>query len=294
MAIKSFLKTVATSIKNLNPQEVRNLAEREVNIGLTASSEDELNRMWSFLAPDHLSEKKKNELVRLVHPLGPRLPSMPPPPAHVDLELWEEGLIQPRHAFTFYSQDPARTVREIIEKHDDLSVALARHFVAFRSPVSEKIINAASQENALFSIATSLPNIAPSILSLPFAVGEFASDTAFITANQLRMAFMLAGANDRSIGYREQKTQVASVIAGAFGWRALARELVSKIPFGAGVVSKATVAYAGTWLVGRGLQKLYGFGGQLSREERHHVYEEGLAKGKTVVANLMQRFRKTA
>ena len=69
MAIKSFLKTVATSIKNLNPQEVRNLAEREVNIGLTASSEDELNRMWSFLAPDHLSEKKKNELVRLVHPL---------------------------------------------------------------------------------------------------------------------------------------------------------------------------------------------------------------------------------
>lgn len=292
--IKTFLTTVAKSIRNLNPHDVRVMAEREIHIGLTASSENELNRMWAFLAPESISEKKKNELVRCVHPLGPRLPGMPPPPAHVDLELWEEGLNKPPHAFTFYKKDPERTINEILDKREELGLPLARHFVAFRRPVSEKIINAVSQENALFSIATSLPNIVPSVLALPFAVGEYASDTAFITANQLRMAFLLAGANDRAIGYREQKSQVAGVIAGAFGWRALARELVSKIPFGAGVVSKAAVAYAGTWLVGRGLQKLYGMGGQLSRDERHRIYDEGLAKGKTVAVKLMQRFKKTA
>jgi hypothetical protein len=292
--ITSFLTTIAKSLRTLNPSDVRNLAEREVNIGLTAASEDGLNRMWDFLAPAQLSERKKDQLVRLVHPLGPRLPGMPPRPAHVDLELWEEGLPKPPHAFTFYRRDPARTVREIIDHREELGLPLARQFVVFRKPVSEKIVNAVSQENALFSIATSLPNIVPNLLSLPFAVGEFASDTAFITANQLRMAFLLAGANDRPIGYREQKTQVASVIAGAFGWRSLARQLISKLPFGAGVASKATVAYAGTWIVGQGLQKLYGMGGQLSRQERETLYDEGLAKGKTVVTALVARLRKTA
>ena len=292
--ITSFLTTIAKSLRTLNPSDVRNLAEREVNIGLTAASEDGLNRMWDFLAPAQLSERKKDQLVRLVHPLGPRLPGMPPRPAHVDLELWEEGLPKPPHAFTFYRRDPARTVREIIDHREELGLPLARQFVVFRKPVSEKIVNAVSQENALFSIATSLPNIVPNLLSLPFAVGEFASDTAFITANQLRMAFLLAGANDRPIGYREQKTQVASVIAGAFGWRSLARQLISKLPFGAGVASKATVAYASTWIVGQGLQKLYGMGGQLSRQERETLYGEGLAKGKTVVTALVARLRKTA
>jgi uncharacterized protein (DUF697 family) len=270
------------------------MAEREVNIGLTALTEDGLNRMWDFLAPERLSERKKDELVRLVHPMGPRLPGMPEPPAHVDIELWEEGLSKPARAFTFYKRDPERTVREIIEKHEELGLPLARQFVVFRKAVSEKIVNTISQENALFSVATSLPNIVPNVLALPFAVGEFASDTAFLTANQLRMAFLLAGANDRPIGYREQKAQVASVIAGAFGWRSLARQLISKMPFGAGVVSKATVAYAGTWIVGQGLQKLYGIGGQLSRAERERLYDEGLAKGKAVVSTLLHRFKKTA
>jgi uncharacterized protein (DUF697 family) len=219
---------------------------------------------------------------------------MPEPPAHVDIELWEEGLSKPARAFTFYKRDPERTVREIIEKHEELGLPLARQFVVFRKAVSEKIVNTISQENALFSVATSLPNIVPNVLALPFAVGEFASDTAFLTANQLRMAFLLAGANDRPIGYREQKAQVASVIAGAFGWRSLARQLISKMPFGAGVVSKATVAYAGTWIVGQGLQKLYGIGGQLSRAERERLYDEGLAKGKAVVSTLLHRFKKTA
>lgn len=292
--ISSFLSTVAKSIRSLNPHDVREMAERELNVGLTALTEDGLNRMWDFLAPERLSERKKGELVRLVHPMGPRLPGMPEPPAHLDLELWEEGLTKPPQAFTFYKRDPERTVREIIEKRDELGVPLSRQFVVFRKPVTEKIINTVSQENALFSIATSLPNIVPSFLSLPFAVGEFASDTAFITANQLRMAFLLAGANDRPIGYREQKAQIASVIAGAFGWRSLARQLISKVPFGAGVASKATVAYAGTWIVGRGLHKLYAIGGQLSRDEREDLYDEGIAKGKAVVTHLLQRFKKTA
>ena len=105
-----------------------------------------------------------------------------------------------------------------------------------------------AKENALFSLATALPDIVP-FISLPWALGEFASDTAFLTANQIRMAFLLAAANDRDVGYHEQRGEIASIILGAFGWRALARELVGKIPWGGGLVPKAaSLTRALAWL----------------------------------------------
>jgi len=59
------------------------------------------------------------------------------------------------------------------------------------------------------------------------------------------------------VGYRQQKSEIAGVIAGAFGWRAIARQLIGKIPFGGGLIAKAAVAYAGTRVVGLSLERLY-------------------------------------
>jgi hypothetical protein len=72
-------------------------------------------------------------------------------------------------------------------------------------------------------MATALPDIVPNLIELPWAATEFASDTAILTANQIKMAFLIAAASDRQVGYREQKKEIASVIGSAFGWRALAR-----------------------------------------------------------------------
>jgi len=290
--VNSFLATIGKAIRSVNPEEVRGMANRSVHIGLMASNETRLNEMWFWLAPIGISEAKRQTLAAMVHPLGPKLTDMPPPPARLDLEIWEGGMRdRPDRAFTYYPNDPQRTVDEILAKHDELGLALSRHFLPFRKTVSEKIISAICKENVMFSITTSLPNIMPSVLSLPFAVGEFASDTAFLTVNQLRMAFLLAGAHDRPIGYREQKAQVAGVIAGAFGWRAIAREAVSKIPFGGGVIGKAGISYAATWVVGRSLERLYKVGGNLTQGERKKVYSEGLERGKQIAEKLMETFR---
>jgi uncharacterized protein (DUF697 family) len=290
--VNSFLSTIGKAIRSVNPDEVRGMADRPVQIGLMASSEARLNEMWFWLAPVSISEAKRQILAGMVHPLGPQLPGMPSPPKNLDLQIWEGGMPgRPRDAFTYYPNDPQRTVEEILEKHDDLGLPLSRNFMPFRTTVSDKIISAVCNENVLFSISTSLPNIIPSVLSLPFAVGEFASDTAFLTVNQLRMAFLLAGAHDHPIGYRQQKAQVASVIAGAFGWRAIARELVSKIPFGGGVIGKAGISYAGTWVVGRSLERLYKVGGHLTPEERKSVYTDGLMRGKAIAEKFMETVR---
>lgn len=290
--VNSFLSTIGKAIRSVNPDEVRSMANRTVHIGLMATSEARLNEMWFWLAPAEISDAKRQTLAGMVHPLGPKLPDMPPPPARLDIEIWEPGIRpKPDHAFTYYPNNPQQTVDEILERHEDLGLALSRHFLPFRKSVTEKIISSICNENVLFSITTSLPNIVPSVLSLPFAVGEFASDTAFLTVNQLRMAFLLAGAHDHPIGYRQQKAQVASVIAGAFGFRAIARELVSKIPFGGGVIGKAGVSYAGTWVVGRSLERLYRLGGSLTHGEHKQVYNEGLQRGRLIAEKLMETFR---
>ena len=290
--VNSFLATIGKAIRSVNPEEVRGMADRAVHIGLMASSETRLNEMWFWLAPVAISEAKRLTLAAMVHPLGPELPGMPAPPTRLDLEIWEGGMPgKPDHAFTYYPNNPQQTVDEILEKHDELGLALSRHFLPFRKTVSEKIISSICNENVMFSITTSLPNIMPSMLSLPFAVGEFASDTAFLTVNQLRMAFLLAGAHDHPVGYRQQKAQVASVIAGAFGWRAIAREVVSKIPFGGGVIGKAGISYAGTWVVGRSLESLYRVGGNLTYGERKKMYSEGLERGKQMAEKFMAAFR---
>ena len=71
---------------------------------------------------------------------------------------------------------------------------------AFRKPVMERDHSMVSRENALFAVATALPNIVPSMIELPWAFGEFASDTAFLTANQVRMAFQIAAACGKDVG----------------------------------------------------------------------------------------------
>jgi hypothetical protein len=168
---------------------------------------------------------------------------------------------------------------------------LARHLYPFRKPAAHKIIRAVAKENAMFSLATAIPDIVPSLASIPWAIGEFSSDTAFLTMNQIRMAFLLAAVSDRPIGYREQKSEVASIVAGAFGWRALARELVGKVPFGGGLIPKAGIAYAATYAVGLSLERLYRLGYGFTRDERKAVYEEAFLHGKQIAGMLLDSVR---
>jgi hypothetical protein len=79
-----------------------------------------------------------------------------------------------------------------------------------------------------------------------------------------------------------------TIAAGAFGWRAIARELAGKIPLGGGLIPKGAIAYAGTFAVGKALERLHIAGGTLSRAEREQVYREGLERGRDVAASLPQ------
>jgi hypothetical protein len=289
MAIQLF-DHVKGALRNLDPEDIRRHTERPLRLLLNAANEQEYREMEDFLIPRDISPAKRAQVRRIVH----RAPEGSLPASKGDLEIyfdpaheWEGG---ESGVFGFDPRRPGAIVPHILHARPDLAVPLALNVLPFREEVSRRMIKKVAKENALFALATAIPDIIP-FVSLPWAVGEFASDTAFLTANQVRLAFLLAAANDRDIGYREQRGEVASIILGAFGWRALARELVGMIPWGAGLVPKAAIAYAGTRVVGLSLERYYRLGKAYTRAERREAYAEGIERGKQIVGGLIETFR---
>jgi len=282
MSFKIF-NGVKQALSNLDPQEVRDQADHPVRIGLHAADESSYRAMLDFFVPEQVSEARRVQLAPMVVRAGNS--------ERYDIDIYGPGLRTPHDGFGFGLTNPDATVREILARRADLALPLARNICPFRPPVVQRIISKIAKENAVFALATAVPDVVP-FLSLPWAIGEFASDTAFITANQMRMGFFIAAASDGPIGYREQKGEIASIFLAAFGWRAIARELVGKIPLGGGLLPKAAIAYAGTRVVGLSMERYYRLGYGFTREERDVAYERALTRGKTVANALLSGFRR--
>ena len=279
------MRQISGALRTLNPNTVRAQADRPVTVGILAADETLFARVVSFLVPEGLSQAKAAEAGRHILRLA----------SEEDFDrcqfgFAEPGLPHPRHFYSFDWRNPDAAVEAVLKEQQELWVPIARRFVAFRDPVIERTIWKVSKENAMFTVATALPNVIPSIVSLPWAIGEFASDTAFLTMNQVRMAFLIAAASDCDVGYSKQRAQIASIVAAAFGWRAVARELVSKIPAGGGLLSKGLISFAGTYVVGKGLDRLLRIGRHLTREEKNRMYFEAYERGKEVVGGIVERF----
>jgi hypothetical protein len=262
----------------LSVNEVRATAQRPVHIGLVADSSHAYAELEEFLLPSSLAHEERQSGLALVHRA-----SDPEPPSQVDLVLYEPGLSCPAGAYTYRRGRPEETVAEILKEKDETRLALARHYPVFREPVVEAIIHEVARENTLFAVATALPNVIPNWIELPWAFGEFASDTFFLTANQMRMAFQIAAASGSEVGLQKQKFELAGIAGSAFGWRALARELVSHVPFGGGLIPKGAIAYAGTYMAGKALERLHLGLGRHSGGEEREIYERALERGRQVV-----------
>jgi len=280
----SVLKDIRKVLSGLNADAIRGLAAQDVTVGLVASSEATLRRMEDFLAPPSIGSLARSQALRGVHRVDGSA-------RHYDFVLCEPGRPIPPNGYHFEVGGPESSRNDsliplIVSENPKIELALAKTFPSFRHAVAGRIIGRVARENAWFCIVTALPNVVPNLLELPWAVGEFATDTAFLTMNQIRMALILAAAHGRPVGYREQKGEIVGIVAGAFGWRAIARELVGKIPLGGGLIPKAAVGFAGTYVVGLGLDKLNRTGSRLSKEERRDAYVDAFAKSKDVVREL--------
>jgi len=285
----NFLAQVRSALKKVDPSSIRALAAKRYRILLVAGSSSSYAAVEDFLTPAGLSRQKRLEAAEtLVRACDPDAEGKFHFIFAEQGTAAPEGWIPGEDLFFFDVRRLPEFVEHFVAARPEESLALARLLEPVRNEYARQTIHQVARENALFSILTSLPNVVPGLAQIPWLFGEFASDTAVLTANQIRMAFLLAAASDREVGFSEQRREIGSIIAGAWGWRAGARQLVSKIPFGGGIIPKAAVAYAGTYVVGLALDRLYRLGYGLSREEREKAYEEAYARGRQVASSLVR------
>jgi uncharacterized protein (DUF697 family) len=275
------VKQVRTALSLISPEDIRKRSLRQVSIGLVARDNAGYSELEDFLVPETLPHRTRARLLETAYRAGD-----PNVPQHVDLALYQPGIPCPREAFQLRRGDSKATVEEVLRSHDDLSLALARYYPGFRKTVVDRIVHAVSRENALFAVASALPNVMPTLFELPWAFGEFASDTIFLTMNQFRMALQIAGASGSEVGLSHQKAEMASIAAGAFGWRALARELAGKIPLGGGLIPKGAIAYAATFAVGKGLAYYHHSHVPYTSVESEEIYQQALERGAAVAESL--------
>jgi hypothetical protein len=287
------LKHIRSAIAQLSLDEIQARAERPVRILLQSATPFSAAAVENCLLSGGLGLARLAEAHSLLKQedaveAGDRF----------HLVFFEAGLEPPANwrvgydAFEFRPDRPEMLVADVLAAREDLALALARRFSPFRDRVTRDIIQSVAGENAMFAIMSALPNVIPSLAEIPWAFGEFASDTAVLTVNQIRMAFQLAAASDHAVGFSQQRSEIGSLVAGAFGWRSLAREFSGKIPFGGGLLPKAAIAYAGTWVAGASLERLYRLGYGLTRQERKHAWDEAFTRGREVAAQLMARVKR--
>jgi hypothetical protein len=64
---------------------------------------------------------------------------------------------------------------------------------------------------------------------------------------------------------------------------------VGKIPAGGGLVSKGLVSFAGTYVVGKSLERYFRIGRRLTRKEKRQFYAEAFEKGRSAVEKIVRR-----
>ena len=178
------------------------------------------------------------------------------------------------------------TILRILDDRPDLHLALARNFPVFRPIVAERIIAMTATANAQFALVTGITAAFP-LLAFLLPVNGL-SDMLMLTKNQVMMTLKLAAVYGRELEYKSRLKEIAPILINAFGWRAVARELVGAIPI-IGMVTKAGIAYAGTVTVGKSAQKYYETGEKIGAAQIRGWYKEALNSSKEKIRELARR-----
>ena len=297
------LPRIWRAIRQLNPARAVRESEQPFTLALVGTSEEEVAAMRELLlggAPSQREAARAGKVLEVyLQPLDEMERRRIRKASFIlAAEGAEVGFERPGGpgVFTFEPGKPELALSSIVgsRRGAELRMSLARCLPAFRPEVTRRVVREVSRENALFVIATALGNVVPSVFQPLIGAAEAAGDIVFLTANQVRMVFVIGAVYDAGVGYLAQWREIASIVGAAFGWRALARNLVSKIPFGGGLAPKGAVAYAGTAVIGEGLIFFYTTGRRMTREELKEAFKRSYSEAVEAVRSLVGRFRSEA
>lgn len=124
--------------------------------------------------------------------------------------------------------------------------SLAEYFPFMRWPMGQELTRLVALKNAAVGLVFIVPG----------------ADMPVITLNQIKLVLQIAGIYGEPLDMG-RAVELAAVVAGAFGFRALARELTGAVPvLGWGI--KSGIAYTGTLTMGQAALEYFDEGGRIN------------------------------
>ncbi len=262
--------------KELSTEEVRDLADKRFRIALVGSTMRTHDVAEQLLEGLSLPERETSRAFLVCSPTVPSEPA----DILIDCGSADEPVLG-EHYTWLLPEDGALVARRIVSDLPGLAVALARRFPMFREPAIEHLIKEASRVNGQIAMLSAIPGVIPvaSVFLPPAAV----ADIVMLTKNQIMLLLKIAAALGMSYHTRDRLKEIVPVVAGAMGWRSLAREFVGMVPGGVGLLVKGAIAYAGTYVVGKGAEWFWRTGRELSRQQKERLYRQMLEEATRVL-----------
>lgn len=269
-------------VREINPATIREEAGRPFRVAAVGSP-DELERLRRMagveaphqrdLARDHWSEftlPLTDESRRLVGGCRFALSLRAEDSREVPIVTWA------------LPEDNPALLREdlnaVLDRFPDLALAIPRAIPMFRQVTTDRVIASTARTNTEISLASAIPGILPwTAIALPATAFP---DMILLTKNQLMMCLRIAAIYGLPVEPRERIAELGSIVGAAFGWRALARELVGAVPGGVGAAAKGAIAYAATVATGRAAQSFYETGQRPTEGQRRLWYDAALRRAR--------------
>jgi len=171
----------------------------------------------------------------------------------------------------------------MIDSLPDLLLGLGRFFPLFRVPIAHYLINDTCFSNSAYALSTGLAEIV-TILDIPITI----ADSIILTKSQAFLVYKLGLTLGYSTRWQDYIAEFGGVLGGGFVWRQIARSLVGLIPVW-GIIPKAAIAYAGTFVVGNVVLQWYLTGKHVSGKQMQQLYAQARERGKSLASNLLRR-----
>ena len=162
-----------------------------------------------------------------------------------------------------------------------LAIRLARDFATLRYTYARQSIRRLSARNARMALASTLAAPPIPVVGTLWKFFATTGETIAMTASQIHLCLLMAALHHRSLDFFDRMGELWPVIGGSFGWRRVARLLVGLVP-GLGWLSKGSLAYSATWIVGETSRLYYEYGQpnqeEILREIKRRSQEELVSK----------------
>lgn len=279
-------------VREVNPRRIREEADRAFRAAAVGTADD-ITRLTLLagLRDPIVRENAGGAWVEAATPLTPAMRRTVASCAFA-LALSEDAAREAPVVAWMLSESPggrARDTMDILNRFPHLTISLPRLVPLFRPAATDRVIAATAKTNTELALVTALPGILP--WTAPLLPATAFPDMVLLTKNQVMMVLRIAAIHGRAIEPQRRIAELGGVVGAAFGWRALAREIVGAVPGGIGAAAKGAIAYAGTVSVGRAAQAFYTTGQAPTPQQQRAWYRDALRRGQWAVREARERLR---